>query len=96
MINSARVELLDDERSINQLCSLERRVSKFGGEDKISHPPNSHDDRINAVALAATKAALPYGSDNCFMDGGEGEEDQGEQARLWRVQSLLNHIGRFG
>ena len=48
LLNS-RVELLDEPRSIAQLCSLERRTAR-SGRDLIDHPPGGHDDLINAVA----------------------------------------------
>jgi hypothetical protein len=48
MINSGRVRLLDHQRLISQLCSLERRSSR-GGRDSIDHPPGTHDDLCNAA-----------------------------------------------
>jgi hypothetical protein len=60
-LNSGQVELLDNERLINQLCSLERRVAR-SGKDSINHPDGGHDDVVNAAAgalvLAAAKAGL--------------------------------------
>jgi hypothetical protein len=53
LINSKRLDLLDHPRAFNQLLSLERR-SVRGGRDTIDHPPNQHDDLINAVAGAAS------------------------------------------
>ena len=55
LLNSGRVELLDNPRLLNQLCSLERRTSR-GGRDSIDHPPNAHDDLINAAAGALVRA----------------------------------------
>jgi hypothetical protein len=49
MLNSGRIELLDDQKLINQLCSLERRTSR-AGKDSIDHAPGAHDDVANAVA----------------------------------------------
>jgi hypothetical protein len=49
MLNSARIELLDHGKTVNQLCALERRTSR-GGRDSIDHPPGGHDDLANAVA----------------------------------------------
>jgi hypothetical protein len=37
LLNSRRVELLDNKRLVAQLCSLERRVAR-GGRDSIDHP----------------------------------------------------------
>jgi hypothetical protein len=49
VVNSRRVELLDDAKLVAQLVSLERRVGR-GGRDSIDHPPGMHDDVANAVA----------------------------------------------
>jgi hypothetical protein len=38
LLNSGRVELLDNSRLISQLCNLERRTAR-GGRDSIDHPP---------------------------------------------------------
>lgn len=51
LLNSERVELLEDARMIRQLCSLERRTTR-SGKDSIDHPPNGNDDVINAAAGA--------------------------------------------
>jgi hypothetical protein len=55
LINAGRVELLDHARCVNQLCGLERRTTR-GGRDSVDHPPNGHDDVINAVAGALVGA----------------------------------------
>lgn len=61
-LNSGLVELLDHPTLIEQLCALERRTAR-GGRDSIDHPPNGHDDLINAAAIAlitsARMVALP-------------------------------------
>src|SRR5262249_38950851 len=49
LVNSRQVELLDDARSIAQLCSLERRTAR-GGRDSIDHAPGAYDDIANAIA----------------------------------------------
>ena len=51
MMNSRRVEFLDNKRLIAQLCNLERKTAR-GGRDSIDHPPGAHDDVINAAAGA--------------------------------------------
>ena len=51
LLNSKRVELLDLPRLAAQLGGLERRTAR-GGRDSIDHPPNAHDDLINAAAGA--------------------------------------------
>ena len=56
LLNSNRIELLDNQRLINQLTGLERRTSR-AGRDSIDHVPGGHDDIANAVAGAASTAA---------------------------------------
>jgi hypothetical protein len=56
VLNSGCVELLDHQRSINQILSLERTRTK------IDHPPRQHDDCANAIAGAVDCALGKYGS----------------------------------
>jgi hypothetical protein len=56
LLNSRRVELLDNQRLINQLSALERRTAR-GGRDSVDHAPGAHDDLINAAAGAVVMAA---------------------------------------
>jgi hypothetical protein len=53
LVNSKRVELLDEPRLVAQLAGLERRVGR-GGKDSIDHAPGSHDDVANAVTGVLT------------------------------------------
>jgi hypothetical protein len=55
-LNSGKARLLDNERLLNQLCALERKTAR-GGRDSIDHPPNAHDDLINAAAGALVEAS---------------------------------------
>jgi hypothetical protein len=59
VLNSGRLELLDDSRLVSQLVRLERRTSR-GGKDSVDHPPGSHDDVANAAAgvLVLVKGAM--------------------------------------
>jgi hypothetical protein len=66
LLNSRRVELLDDRRLRAQLLSLERHTGR-SGRDSITHAPGQHDDVINAAAGAlllahevATAAAVSF------------------------------------
>lgn len=70
LLNSERVELLDNPRLIAQLVGLERRTSR-GGRDSVDHGPRGHDDLINAAAGAIVLAA---------------KEGQREPARLWTAR----------
>jgi hypothetical protein len=56
LLNSRKVELLDDRRLISQLHGLERRTAS-GGRDSIDHGPGAHDDIANAVAGALVLAS---------------------------------------
>jgi hypothetical protein len=56
LLNAGGVVLPKSERLVNQLCGLERRVSR-GGRDSIDHGPGSHDDIANSVAGAAEAAS---------------------------------------
>ncbi len=47
LLNSGRIQLLDNLRLINQLCGLERKTSRVG-KDSVDHQPGGHDDLCNA------------------------------------------------
>ncbi len=52
LVNARRVNLLDNERCVDQFCALERRVAR-SGKDSVNHPERGgHDDVINSVAGA--------------------------------------------
>ena len=51
MLNSNRVELLDNKTLRTQLVGLERRTAR-GGKDSIDHRPGGRDDVANAAAGA--------------------------------------------
>lgn len=53
---SGEIELLDNEKLINQFASLERKT-RSGGRDTVDHPPGGHDDLSNAVAGVADAVA---------------------------------------
>ena len=48
LINSGAVDLLEHDRLVTQLTSLERRTAR-GGRNSIDHAPGAHDDIANAV-----------------------------------------------
>lgn len=56
LLNSRRVALPGSERLLSQLTALERRTAR-GGRESVDHPPNGHDDLINACAGAVVLAA---------------------------------------
>jgi hypothetical protein len=54
LLNSGKVELLDNAVLVAQLANLERRTAR-GGRDSIDHPSgNYHDDVCNSVAGVAS------------------------------------------
>ncbi len=59
LVNSGRVELLDNQRLVAQLCQLERRASRGSGREFIDHPQGAHDDLCNAVAGALVATTKP-------------------------------------
>jgi len=97
LLNSSRVELLDNPRLLAQLLGLERRTSR-GGRDSIDHSPhsNSHDDLINAAAGALVLAqAGGYQKPGQwrFDDGGIWFAPQGCSSRA-DVAALKKHEER--
>jgi hypothetical protein len=60
LINSRAVDLLDHERMMLQLVSLERTAVR-GGRDKVDHPRGGHDDIANAAAGALVLAYQELG-----------------------------------
>jgi hypothetical protein len=64
LINSARCELPDLAKLVNQLTSLERRVGR--GRATIDHPPGMHDDVANAVCGAVVHAVGSLAYDHEF------------------------------
>ena len=63
LINSGAVDLLEHDRLVTQLTSLERRTAR-GGRDSIDHAPGAHDDIANAVAGALVTAYKEPGVSN--------------------------------
>jgi hypothetical protein len=58
LVNSGRLDLLDNARVIAQFVGLERRTAR-SGKDSVDHAPGGHDDIANAVAGAASLALGP-------------------------------------
>lgn len=59
VLNSGRVVLLDDEKTVSQIVGLERRTAR-GGRDSIDHAPGGHDDVANAIAGAIVNAKASH------------------------------------
>src|SRR5439155_12029159 len=65
MVNSGKVELLDDPRSLRQLAVLERRTTR-SGKPLVDHPPRGNDDLANVIAGACAHLGLK-GPSGCVV-----------------------------
>lgn len=68
LLNSRRVQLLDDKKLITQLCTLERKTGR--GKDSIDHSVGSHDDIANSAAGALLFADEGDAQPGFFFAGG--------------------------
>jgi hypothetical protein len=95
LINSRKIDLLDDTRLLTQLVGLERRTARGTGRDVIDHAPGAHDDIANALAgLAATAKRGSYPSDLSWVS--DSPPDAAGQERDFQNQRLLQHVLRTG
>jgi hypothetical protein len=65
LLNSRKLELLDNARLVQQLCSLQRKTGS-SGRDIIDHSPGQHDDLANAAAGALVVAAVQPSAVECY------------------------------
>ena len=98
LINSRRVELLDDPRLLDQLIGLERRTGR-GSRESIDHAPGAHDDIANVIAGLAAIIHGRYSGYNLYgpafsLDDDDGDDETtARQARDERYrQGLAAHI----
>ncbi len=57
LVSSMRVEMLDDDRAVQQALGLERRATRGSNREIVDHNPQTRDDRINAIAGALVHCA---------------------------------------
>ena len=95
LLNSGRIELLDQQRLINQLTSLERRTVR-GGRDLIDHPPGGHDDVANAVCGVAATITSKSTYNLAALAGTVPGDDDPDGARAFRMQRFMQHVARYG
>jgi hypothetical protein len=86
-INSRQIDLLDSDRLVNQLVSLERRTAR-GGRDSIDHAPGAQDDLANATAGVAAILRAKSAYDTSLSWVGDDESANG----VWQAARLWNHI----
>ena len=102
-LNSGEVDLLDNQRLISQLLSLERRTAR-GGRDSIDHPPGAKDDVANAAAGALVyltsarhqPAEAFFGTHNGPYGGGGGQKITYADMppEWWAAQGYFNPVDR--
>jgi hypothetical protein len=94
LINSRRLELLDNRRLIDQIASLERRTAR-SGRDSIDHAHGGHDDLANVVAGLAAIIHGRYSGyslyTNAFSTDDDDRNDQEAANERYR-QGLAAHI----
>jgi hypothetical protein len=71
LLNSGKVELLDNERLLGQLVHLERRTAR-SGKDSVDHGPGQRDDLINSAAgsMVGAQASVKVNWDMVIVDTG--------------------------
>ena len=79
LLNSSRVELLENKRLGSQLAGLERKTSR-AGKDSVDHPPSGHDDTINSAAGALVLALKGSGCGLFDWYKEQAEAIEGQQA----------------
>jgi hypothetical protein len=97
LLNAGRVRLLDHQRLIGQLCSLERRTSR-GDRDSVDHPQGGHDDIANCVAGVVGLAKKGgYNSNLDWVNGPTPTDADAEAraAREWQEMRMAAHIARY-
>lgn len=87
MLNSRRVELLDDKVLRSQLLGLERRTAR-SGRDSIDHRVGGHDDVINSAAgcLVQCTPFVELRAEH-FARGTISFERRSEERTLWNQRS---------
>jgi hypothetical protein len=88
-INSKLLDLIDNDRLVNQLVGLERRTAR-GGRDSIDHAPGGHDDLANAVA-GVTVGCLGGARNNGYLSDPDLEPARADAIMSeWRALQQFN------
>jgi hypothetical protein len=93
MLNSGRVDLLDNARLFQQIVGLERRTARGAGRENIDHAPGAHDDLANSVAglVARIGDGGGYDTSGAFVSGPEKppEDPKAVEERRKKLLELL-------
>ena len=96
-ICARNIELLDNEKLVVQISSLERRT-RSGGRDSIDHPSGGHDDLANVVAglcVQASKGVLPIGFGFAALGLDDSSEIQRNRTLMGRVIAQQRQLSTF-
>jgi hypothetical protein len=90
LLNSRRIELVNNPRLIAQLCGLERRTAR-GGKDSIDHPAGGMDDLANSIAgVAALLIEQPFDYLNfCRKFNGTSSDDPDGNKSWMKLRETL-------
>lgn len=97
MLNSKRVELLDNERMILQFTALERSTTRGSSRETIDHPPRGgHDDLCNAAAGALvhlTTRRYKYDASLAWVGSPTEPQEHVQSLSAQRVRHLITMKG---
>jgi hypothetical protein len=97
LLNAGRVRLLDHQRLIGQLISLERTTTRGTGRDVVDHPRGAHDDVANAAVGVISRAKHGgYPTSLDWVSGPPDEAAAAKEAREYQDARLNAHILRTG
>jgi hypothetical protein len=95
MLNSGQVDLIQNDRLVAQLTSLERSPRR-GAHDAVDHPKGSHDDVANVVALLCTTiGARRHASDLDYSEATDLSRAWWSIARCSRAMALVDASRNF-
>jgi hypothetical protein len=97
LLNASRVRLLDHQRLIGQLISLERTTVRGSGRDVVDHPRGGHDDLSNAAVGVISRAKHGgYPTSLDWVSDPADEDAQAKDAKDHLNQRMMEHVLRTG
>jgi hypothetical protein len=99
LLNSRRIDLLDNARANSQILNLERRTAR-GGRDIIDHPPSGRDDLANVIAGCASlgigRGKYDYHALADMAPPTDGKDALAHSSAEWRKLRRNLHIASGG